>query len=174
MCSHQKRVETAKYVQNFSFQFCADVNEKYTKLCKIGQGTFGEVYKAKDKSNNNVVALKKMLNVDVETEGFPITAVREIKILQRIKHSNLVQLIEICGSKPVKANNFVSGVYLVFEFCDFDLAGVIASSNISLALAHKKDVVKQLLEGLCYIHQQKVMHRDMKTANVLITKKGKV
>lgn len=76
------------------FPFCEDV-AKYERLTKIGQGTFGEVFKAKHKVSKKVVALKKVL-MENEKEGFPITALREIKILLNVKHENVVNLIEIC------------------------------------------------------------------------------
>lgn len=68
-------------------------------MAKIGQGTFGEVWKARCVQSNRVVALKKVL-MENEREGFPITALREIKILQQLRHENVVELIEICRTKP--------------------------------------------------------------------------
>lgn len=62
----------------FNYPFCDDV-EKYEKICKIGKGTFGEVFKARNKASRKEVALKKIL-MDNEQEGFPITAIREIKV----------------------------------------------------------------------------------------------
>lgn len=76
------------------FPFCDDVS-KYDKITKIGQGTFGEVFKAKHRVTKQIIALKKVL-MENEKEGFPITALREIKILQRLKNENVINLIEIC------------------------------------------------------------------------------
>ena len=81
--SSSQAMSNAQYIENFNFPFCEEVS-KYEKLAKIGQGTFGEVFKARDKQNRSkIVALKKVL-MDNEKEGFPITAVREIKILRQV------------------------------------------------------------------------------------------
>jgi len=87
----------AKQYDSVECPFCDEVS-KYEKLAKIGQGTFGEVFKAKHRKTGKKVALKKVL-MENEKEGFPITALREIKILQLLKHENVVNLIEICRTK---------------------------------------------------------------------------
>lgn len=87
----------AKQYDSVECPFCDEVT-KYEKLAKIGQGTFGEVFKAKHRQTGQKVALKKVL-MENEKEGFPITALREIKILQLLKHENVVNLIEICRTK---------------------------------------------------------------------------
>ena len=79
--------ETHSYIENYDFPYCEEVS-KYEKQAKIGQGTFGEVFKARDKRNKQkIVALKKVL-MENEKEGFPITALREIRILQVNEISN--------------------------------------------------------------------------------------
>lgn len=107
-----------------------------------------------------------------EKEGFPITALREIKILQQLKHESVVDLIEICRSKPTQYNRQKGSIYLVFELCDHDLAGLLSNANVKFTLGEIKKIMQQLLEGLFYIHRNKILHRDMKAANILITKTG--
>lgn len=153
--------------EDIVYQFCEDV-AKYEKIVKIGQGTFGEVFKARHKKTGHFVALKKVL-MENEKEGFPITALREIKILQLLDHQNVINLIEICRFKHDQSK---ATFYLVFDFCDHDLAGLISNINVKFSLADIKSVVKQLLEGLFFIHSNKILHRDMKAANILITKHG--
>ncbi|KAA0203970.1 hypothetical protein HAZT_HAZT001683 [Hyalella azteca] len=138
------------------FPYCDDVS-KYEKLDKIGQGTFGEVFKARHKRSKKVVALKKVL-MENEKEGFPITALREIKILQQLKHDNIVKLNEICRTKPVNNayNRWRSTFYLVFDFCEHDLAGLLSNFSVKFSLGEIKKVMQQLLEGLFYIHSSKV------------------
>ncbi|XP_014483440.1 PREDICTED: cyclin-dependent kinase 9-like [Dinoponera quadriceps] len=162
--------EKEKYVEQFQFPHC-DEALKYEKVAKIGQGTFGEVFKAKDKNNKKFVAMKKIL-MENEKEGFPITALREIKILQLLNHENVVKLIEICRTRATQHNQYRSTFYLIFEFCEHDLAGLLSNVNVKFNLGEIKKVMQQLLNGLYYIHSNKILHRDMKAANVLITKNG--
>merc|ERR1719188_1352062 len=169
--SQAAAMSNAQYIENSNFPFCEEVS-KYEKLAKIGQGTFGEVFKARDKQNRSkIVALKKVL-MDNEKEGFPITALREIRILQLLNHENIVNLIEICRSKASQFNRHKSTFYLVFDFCEHDLAGLLSNFNVKFSLGEIKSVMKQLLNGLYYIHSNKIIHRDMKAANVLITRQG--
>jgi cyclin-dependent kinase 9 len=156
--------------EQFDFPYCDDVDEKYEKISHIGKGTFGEVFRARNKTTKYEVALKKIL-MDNEQEGFPITALREIKLLCTYKHENIVNLIEVCRSKQDINGKAIS--YLVFDFCHHDLAGLIQEAkdlfnNIEII----KCVLKQLLEGLHLLHSRKVIHRDMKSSNILITKDG--
>jgi len=118
---------------DLEFPFCVDVSQKYEKLAKIGQGTFGEVFKAKNKKTKELVALKKVL-MENEKEGFPITALREIKILQLLRHENVVNLQEICRSKATPYNRYKSTFYLVFDFCEHDLAGLLSNVNVKFTL----------------------------------------
>merc|ERR1719384_324636 len=169
--SHGSSFSKDQYIEQFDFPYCEEVS-KYEKQAKIGQGTFGEVFKARDRKNKNkVVALKKVL-MENEKEGFPITALREIRILQLLRHENIVNLIEICRTKATQFNRHKSTFYLVFDFCEHDLAGLLSNFNVKFSLGEIKKVMQQLLNGLYYIHSNKIIHRDMKAANVLITKQG--
>jgi len=154
-----------------AFKYCPDKSTKYKGMAKIGQGTFGEVWKARCIQSNRIVALKKVL-MENEREGFPITALREIKILQQLRHENVVELIEICRTKPDHRNKKRPEIHLVFEFCEHDLAGLLANKHVQFTLAEKKKVIQQLLEGLYWVHKNKILHRDMKAANILINKEG--
>uniref|UniRef100_A0A8C0N0A9 Cyclin-dependent kinase 9 n=3 Tax=Canis lupus TaxID=9612 RepID=A0A8C0N0A9_CANLF len=160
----------AKQYDSVECPFCDEVS-KYEKLAKIGQGTFGEVFKAKHRKTGKKVALKKVL-MENEKEGFPITALREIKILQLLKHENVVNLIEICRTKASPYNRCKGSIYLVFDFCEHDLAGLLSNVLVKFTLSEIKKVMQMLLNGLYYIHRNKILHRDMKAANVLITRDG--
>lgn len=104
----------------------------FEKIEQIGEGTYGQVYMAKEKATGEIVALKKV-RMDNEKEGFPITAIREIKILKKLQHENVIKLKEIVTSKgPEKddngksgdSNKFKGSIFLVFEYMDHDLTGL--------------------------------------------------
>lgn len=89
-----------------------DELEKYIKIDKVGEGTYGVVYKCRNKESQELVALKK-IRLENEDEGIPSTAIREISILKQMKHPNIVNLVDLIhGDKKL---------YLVFEFMDHDL-----------------------------------------------------
>jgi len=167
----QRQSMHSELVDPSVYAYCEDVS-KYEKLSKIGQGTFGEVFKARHRQTKKIIALKKVL-MENEKEGFPITALREIKILQLLKHENVVSLFEICRTKE-GANENRATFYLVFEFCDHDLAGLLNNVHVKFSLPEIKEIMNQLLKGLYFIHNNKILHRDLKTANILITKTGKL
>ena len=102
----------------------------------------------------------------MEKDGFPVTAYREIKLLQSLDHENIVKFKEVMVEK--------NDCYMVFEYLAHDLAGLINHPNFALEHAHKKDLARQLFQGLEYLHSRGVMHRDLKAANVLVSNEGKL
>ena len=157
---------------NYEFPYCQDIN-KYDKQMKIGQGTFGEVFYAKCRRTRRPVALKKV-KMELEKEGFPITALREIRILQLLRHENVVRLYEICRSKPTLYNRERGSIYMVFEFCEHDLAGLLSNPEVKFPLEEIKDIIRQLFHAISYLHKNNVLHRDMKASNIFITREGKL
>ena len=165
------KTELRTYLKNCKLPHCDEVT-KYGNLSQVGEGTFGIVYKAYEyKNRNNVVALKKIL-VEKEINGFPMTALREINILQKLRHENIVNLLEICREKSDSNTSCTSNFYLVFEFCEYDLSKLFISRSIKFNLGEIKNVLRQLLNGLYFIHINNIVHRDIKPANILITRNG--
>ncbi|RZF32627.1 hypothetical protein LSTR_LSTR017223 [Laodelphax striatellus] len=122
-----------------------------------------EVFKAREKAcPKKIVAMKKVL-MENEKEGFPITALREIRILQLLKQENVVNLIEICRTKATEFNRYRSTFYLVFDFCEHDLAGLLSNVNVKFNLGEIKKVMQQLLNGLYYIHSNKIQRNRVVT-----------
>ena len=91
------------------FGNCRSV-EEYEKLNRIGEGTYGTVYRARDRKTNTIVALKRIIMHNENQDGFPLTAIREIKLLQRLSHENCVNLLDVVVGKKR------SSVFLVFEY----------------------------------------------------------
>lgn len=140
-------------------------------ITQVGEGTYGMVFMAKERSTHEIVALKKV-RMDNEKEGFPITAIREIKILQKLKHKNVVNLKEIVTSKAQKANDMKGSIYLVFEYMDHDLAGLADRPGMKFSEEQIKCYMKQLFQGLHYCHANNILHRDIKGSNLLINNRG--
>ncbi|KAL5047349.1 hypothetical protein BDW71DRAFT_41863 [Aspergillus fruticulosus] len=131
----------------------------------IGAGTYGKVFKAIHVYTQRKVALKK-IRMEGEKDGFPVTAVREIKLLQHLRNHNVVSLLEVMVEK--------NECFMVFEYLSHDLTGLINHPTFILTAAHKKDLAKQMFEGLSYLHHRGVLHRDIKAANILISNQGRL
>uniref|UniRef100_A0A9L0I8X6 cyclin-dependent kinase n=1 Tax=Equus asinus TaxID=9793 RepID=A0A9L0I8X6_EQUAS len=173
----------------------------FQKVEKIGEGTYGVVYKAKNKETGQLVALKK-IRLDLETEGVPSTAIREISLLKELKHPNIVRLLDVVHSEKK--------LYLVFEFLSQDLKKYMDSTPASELPTHLVKVPRegqgraasaplggparrprvrsagafsclllqsylfQLLQGVNFCHSHRVIHRDLKPQNLLINELGAI
>ena len=155
---------------NRTYHGCSTI-EKYDLEEKLGEGTFGEVYKARSSGSGDVFALKKIL-MHNEKEGFPITALREIKLLKMLSHPNIIHLEEMAIER-LKAERKRAVLYMVFPYMEHDLSGLLDNqAEVHLTEAHIKCYMMQLLRGLRYLHNSHILHRDMKAANLLINNKG--
>ncbi|KAI0340935.1 Pkinase-domain-containing protein [Trametopsis cervina] len=139
--------------------------EFYKIVSQVGEGTFGKVYKARNTSSGRFVALKR-IRMEAEKDGFPVTAMREIKLLQSLRHENVVRLYEMMVSN--------GSVYMVFEYMDHDLTGVLSQTQFTFNDAHLKSLCQQMLSGLAYLHHKGVIHRDIKGSNILINNHGEL
>lgn len=176
---------------------CRDVNE-FEKINRIGEGTYGTVYCALDRTNNQLVALKRIILHNEETDGFPTTSLREISCLYRCNtdtHPNVVQLYDVVVGKKRDQ------VFLVFEYCEHDLAALIkhfqeqqqsqklrdvrqrsvnssSSSNLErlspFSVSEIKTLIKQLLSAIRHLHDHWIVHRDIKLSNLLYNYRGQL
>ncbi|XP_055075991.2 uncharacterized protein cdk12 [Misgurnus anguillicaudatus] len=149
--------------------------DKFDIIGIIGEGTYGQVYKAKDKDTGELVALKKV-RLDNEKEGFPITAIREIKILRQLNHTSVVNMKEIVTDKQdaLDFKKDKGAFYLVFEYMDHDLMGLLESGLVSFSHEHIQSFMHQLMEGLDYCHKKNFLHRDIKCSNILLNNSGQI
>ncbi|EDS38476.1 cdk10/11 [Culex quinquefasciatus] len=148
-------------------QGCRSV-EEFQCLNRIEEGTYGVVYRAKDKRTEEIVALKR-LKMEKEKEGFPITSLREINTLLKGQHPNIVTVREIVvGSNMDK-------IFIVMDYVEHDLKSLMET------MKHKKQVflpgevkclTQQLLRAVAHLHDNWILHRDLKTSNLLLSHKG--
>ncbi|KAJ1845631.1 Cyclin-dependent kinase catalytic subunit [Coemansia sp. RSA 2708] len=139
-------------------------SERYLKLDKVGEGTYGVVYKARDLQDGKIVAMKK-IRLEVDDEGVPSTAIREISLLKELQHENIVKLFDIVYND--------AKLYLVFEFLDLDLKKYMDSVGPGgLSPAQVKSYMHQLVKGIAFCHSHRTLHRDLKPQNLLIDQSG--
>jgi len=145
------------------------MEQRYQKVEKgtggIGEGAYGVVYKGKDKVTGEIVAMKK-IRLELEEEGMPSTALREISLLKELQHPNVV------GLRDVLQEN--GRLYLVFEFLDKDLKRYLDSLTGPMDMKLVKSFTFQLCRGLAFCHSRGVMHRDLKPQNLLVTQEGRL
>ncbi|KAG9510590.1 Cyclin-dependent kinase 2, partial [Fragariocoptes setiger] len=145
-----------------------DIEQNYKRLERIGSGAYGVVYKAYDIKTNTVVALKKieLATKEDELEGVPCSSLREIGLLKDLNHPNVLRLFDVihCGTS----------LYLAFEHLDLDLKRFVDKFKTPLPKSLTKSYLWQLLQGLAYCHQHRVLHRDLKLANLLVDRAGNI
>lgn len=138
----------------------------------IGEGTYGTVWRARS-PNGQTVAMKRVV-LRNEKEGFPVTAIREIRALRRLEHPNVVKLVDVCAEPPAPGAEGPGDCYLVFEYAPSDLTGLFAYRKQQLKLPEIKCLIRQLANALDFCHFRGIMHRDLKPSNILITGRGEL
>ncbi|CAH2093191.1 unnamed protein product [Euphydryas editha] len=137
--------------------------DKYEQLAVVGEGSYGVVLKCRRRDTGQLVAIKKFL----ETEDDVVVrkmALREIRMLKKLRHDHLVNMIEVFRRKR--------RFYLVFEYLDHTLLDELEASPGGLGEDTAKKHLYQLLKGIDYCHQNSIIHRDVKPENVLVSNNG--
>ncbi len=135
----------------------------YQKLGKLGEGTYGVVFKAREQATNVLVAIKK-IRLDSEEDGVPCTAIREIALLKQMKHRNVVRLLDVISEHR--------RIFLVFEYLEFDLKKYMQGLRSPMQTMVIKSFLYQLLCALAYCHARRIIHRDIKPQNLLLDERG--
>eukprot|EP00667_Euglena_gracilis_P006680 EG_transcript_6740 len=138
-----------------------ELPEKYTVTARLGQGSYGMVVQALDRTTNTSVAIKKCGAIFKHPEDGK-RILREIKLMQLMNHRNLLSILDVL---PPTSRRFEE-VYMVLPLLDTDLGSIIRSQPLSEG--HCKYIAYQILRGVKYIHSANVLHRDLKPANILI------
>jgi len=137
------------------------MKRRYTKLGKLGEGTYGIVWKAVKNDSGEIVAIKK-IRLENPDEGIPATAIREISYLKELKHPNIVALVDV--------ETTATKLKLVFEFLEYDLKKYMTKYG-KISPEDVKSFAYQTLCGIAHCHAHRHLHRDLKPQNLLINEK---
>lgn len=173
--------------------------EDFEKLNDIEEGAYGWVSRAKDSRTGKVVALKR-LKMEEATDGVPVTGLREIQTLMECEHENIVRLREVVvGEDTSKIEKYVFcrsvltlllvfppahftigsqltynffSIFLVLDFLEHDLKTLLTSLSEPFLPSELKLLLHQLTTGVAYLHSHFILHRDLKTSNLLLSNRG--
>ncbi|KIW14771.1 hypothetical protein PV08_07556 [Exophiala spinifera] len=150
-----------------AIQPCRHVSQ-YETLNSIEEGSYGFVSRARKKSSGAIVALKRLKMHNEATEGFPVTGLREIQTLQSCRHDHVVKLLEVVMGDSLR------DVYLVMEFLEHDLKTLLEDMAEPFLPSETKQLMLQLVSATEYLHSNWIMHRDLKTSNLLLNNRGEI
>nr|XP_046274668.1 cyclin-dependent kinase 6 isoform X1 [Scatophagus argus] len=148
---------------------------QYEPVAEIGEGAYGKVYKARDLKNGGRFVALKRVRVQTEEEGMPLSTIREVAVLRQLEafeHPNVVRLFDVC---TVSRTDRETKLTLVFEHVDQDLTTYLEKApDPGVPPETIKDMMYQLLQGLDFLHSHRVVHRDLKPQNILVTSGGQI
>ncbi|KAI9013835.1 kinase-like domain-containing protein [Phycomyces nitens] len=139
----------------------------YERLNHIEEGSYGIVFRARDRETGDIVALKK-LKLEKEKNGFPVTSLREINTLMIAKHPNIVNVREIV------MGNHLNQVFIVMDFIEHDLKTLMTDMRAPFFQSEVKTLMIQLLSAVSLMHDNWIIHRDLKTSNLLLNNRGEI
>mmetsp|Transcript_3589 Transcript_3589/g.6164 ORF Transcript_3589/g.6164 Transcript_3589/m.6164 type:complete len:272 (+) Transcript_3589:67-882(+) len=172
LSSNNHAASSPHFKQSFAASSRFTLWDCFEKGDKIGEGTYGWVYRAKCRRTGSICAIKQ-LKAGREGDGISPTAIREILLLRELRHPHVIRL------QSVHINRFEASLWLAFEFAEFDLYEMVRfhrdmKENIRdnpyglMPQYTVKSILWQLLDGINYLHQNWILHRDLKPSNVLV------
>ncbi|XP_074802021.1 cyclin-dependent kinase 6 isoform X2 [Natator depressus] len=150
-------------------------DQQYECVAEIGEGAYGKVFKARDLKNGGRFVALKRVRVQTSEEGMPLSTIREVAVLRHLEtfeHPNVVRLFDVC---TVSRTDRETKLTLVFEHVDQDLTTYLDKvPEPGVPMETIKDMMLQLLRGLDFLHSHRVVHRDLKPQNILVTSSGQI
>ncbi|XP_059584985.1 cyclin-dependent kinase 6 isoform X2 [Alligator mississippiensis] len=150
-------------------------DQQYECVAEIGEGAYGKVFKARDLKNGGRFVALKRVRVQTSEEGMPLSTIREVAVLRHLEtfeHPNVVRLFDVC---TVSRTDRETKLTLVFEHVDQDLTTYLDKvPEPGVPTETIKDMMLQLLRGLDFLHSHRVVHRDLKPQNILVTSSGQI
>ncbi|KAF7544339.1 hypothetical protein G7046_g9807 [Stylonectria norvegica] len=146
--------------------------ENYNKLNDIEEGTYGWVARATELATGKVVALKRLKLEPSDRNGLPVTGLREIQILKDCRHRNIVTMNEVVVGDDVSRPD--NSLFIVLEFVEHDLRSVLEDMPEPFLSSEVKCLLLQLTSGIAYLHENWILHRDLKTSNLLLNNRGQL
>ncbi|KAK1750672.1 kinase-like domain-containing protein [Echria macrotheca] len=145
--------------------------ENYNKLNDIEEGAYGWVARAQDRDTGKIVALKRLKIDPKDRSGLPVTGLREIQILKDCDHKNVVKLREVVVGDDTTT---IENIFLVLEFVEHDLKSILEDMPEPFLASEIKTLLLQLASGVAYLHDNWILHRDLKTSNLLLNNRGQL
>jgi len=140
----------------------------FERLNHIEEGSYGTVSRQKDINTGEIVAVKHFRMDNSETQGFPVTALREIQCLMEARHKHIVDLREVVIGQSD------ADVYLIMDFEPHDLKTLQEEMQEPFAASEIKTLLLQLTDAVCHLHNLHILHRDIKTSNILMNNRGEL
>ena len=158
-----------------------DGEQRYSRGDLLGSGTYGMVYLARDLSTNQQVVVKMMKRFTDDDQGLSSTSLRETSLLKELKHEYIVELLDHFFTKSMD-------FCLVFGHCEMDLQNYIKQNKEKQRLLNGRKRSSQegvwqsidapllqkwtfqMVQAICFMHSRRILHRDLKPPNILITK----
>jgi cell division cycle 2-like protein len=166
-----KKIKNKNSWKIFSFSISFFLNKKnfnhrkfYQRLGMIDEGTYGRVFKARNYKDQKIYACKE-IKIEYKFNEIFFSSIHEINILLFVKHPNLIFAKESFFGKSLNQ------IFIVSEYCEYDLKSIL-NSRVKFSKNQIKYIMKQILRGLKILHENKIIHRDLKTSNILLNNRG--
>lgn len=134
--------------------------QRYQRQHKVGEGSYGKVFLCTDVVEGGTVAVKTSQWNSGE-EGLSVSSIREVSLLKEIRHPNVVRLLDLFTEEKK--------LCIVFERMEKDLRSVLSTRQTPIVGRKLKHMMYQLLSALHACHSRRVVHRDIKPGNILVS-----